>query len=461
MTSKNLSWLKSIKKLTGVRQPVDTAEMLKIRGQFRDLSEQFMQLRGSAAPRIGTDPIPASSKFLDAHDLTALVDSSLDLWLTEGRYSDSFASGLKQAIGVEHLALTVSGSSANLLAFTALTSPRLGNRSIQAGSEVITVAAGFPTTIFPIIQNRCIPVFVDIDPRTLNINVDYLEAARSPKTRAVMIAHTLGNPFNLSAVKSFCDRYGYYLIEDCCDALGATYNGKHVGTYGDVGTLSFYPAHHITTGEGGALFTKSAELISIIESYRDWGRDCFCKTGMNNSCGKRFAWKLGDLPEGYDHKFIYTHLGYNMKMTDMQAALGFSQLKKLDFFVRKRRENYDYMKSLILDSRLSEVLDVIDPTENSSPSWFGFMMCLKNVKPNTRLELTSFLEKNKVITRLLFAGNIVRQPVMADQNYRVASDLDVTDNVMNHGFWTGIWPGLEKDHLEYIVSLMKSYFRYS
>ena len=448
-----------MQKLSGVRQPRDNSKMAALRDQFANLADKFMGERDGASPRIGLDPIPASSKYLDKTDLMALIDSSLDLWLTEGRYADAFVSKLKTILSVDNVALTVSGSSANLLAFTCLTSPKLGKRAILPGDEVITVAAGFPTTIFPIIQNGCIPVFVDIDIRTLNIDVQHLEKARSDKTRAIMIAHTLGNPFNVSEVRKFCDKYDYYLIEDCCDALGATYDGQHVGTFGDVGTLSFYPAHHITTGEGGAIFTRSPDLLAIIESYRDWGRDCYCKTGMNNTCGKRFGWQLGDLPHGYDHKFIYSHVGYNMKMTDMQAALGVSQADKLDFFVKKRRANFELMRRLIIDTGLDDRLDIMHPTANSEPSWFGFMMILKEASPELRVKLTSFLEKHKIVTRLLFAGNIVRQPVMKDKRFRVASELTITDHVMNNGFWTGIWPGLNQEHIEYIVEKLKDFFK--
>ena len=455
--SKNLTWAKTVGKLSGVKQPLDTEKMGLLRESVLHTCTLFMDERGANIPEVGRDPIPASSKLLDASDLSALVDSSLDLWLTEGRYADKFVDSLMGYIGAQGVALTVSGSSANLLAFSSLTSPKLGRDRIEPGSEVITVAAGFPTTVFPIIQNKCVPVFVDIDLETLNIDTSLLEAALSRKTRAVMIAHTLGNPFDLDAVTEFCKKHSLYLIEDSCDALGSTYRGKHVGTFGEYGTLSFYPAHHITTGEGGAIFTKNKELMTTLESYRDWGRDCYCKTGMNNTCGKRFAQKLGSLPEGYDHKFIYSHVGYNLKMTDMQAALGCSQMNKLNVFVSKRRNNFEYLKNKLTELGQDKFFTFAKETENSVASWFGFILTVKDGANINRTELTRFLEKNKIITRLLFAGNLTRQPAMDEVDYRVASELAVTDKVMLDSFWIGIWPGLSEEHLDYMAEKIASF----
>ena len=345
------------------------------------------------------------------------------------------------------------------MAFTALTSNLLGDRRVEAGSEVITVGVGFPTTVFPIIQNNCIPVFVDIDLQTYNLNVEYLEAALTSKTRAVMVAHTLGNPFNLDVITDFCKKHDLYLIEDTCDALGSTYRGKHVGTFGSFGTLSFYPAHHVTTGEGGAVFTSDLELLKILESYRDWGRDCYCKTGMNNTCGKRFGQQLGELPFGYDHKFIYSHVGYNLKMTDMQAALGFSQMEKIDFFVQKRRSNFAYLEKRMRDLGLDEFFSFAQETEHAQTSWFGFIMTVKDPGKLNRTELTKFLEKKKIITRLLFAGNLTKQPAFSNVNYRVASPLTVTDKVMMDSFWIGLWPGLSSEHLDYMVDTIAEYVK--
>jgi CDP-4-dehydro-6-deoxyglucose reductase, E1 len=457
--SKNVTWNKTVGKLSGVKQPVDNELMKELREVILKKCDEFFYERGLNIPEIGEDPIPASSKFLDNHDLRALVDSSLDLWLTEGRYADSFAEGLNDYLGSKRVALTVSGSSANLLAFSALTSPLLGDQRITPGSEVITVAAGFPTTVFPIIQNNCIPVFVDVDIDTYNINTDYLEEALSEKTSALMIAHTLGNPFNLDVVTKFCEKYKLYLIEDCCDAFGSTYKGKHVGTFGSFGTLSFYPAHHLTTGEGGAVFSKDPKLMKILESYRDWGRDCYCKTGMNNTCGKRFGWKLGTLPEGYDHKFIYSHVGYNLKMTEMQAALGYSQLQKSNFFVTKRRNNFDYLKRSLISKGLDNYFCFANETTNSEASWFGFILTIRDGVNIDRISLTKYLESKKIITRLLFAGNLVRQPVFENLEYRVAGHLDVTDKIMKDTFWIGIWPGLSEKHLDYMADCINEYVR--
>jgi len=457
--SKNLTWEKTIHKLSGVKHSSDTIEMEILRQKINQLSEEYFKLKGLNVPVVGEDPIPASSKYLTSDDLSNLINASLDLWLTEGRFADNFSQKLCEYINVSNVSLTVSGSSANLLSFTSLHSPLLGSDALRAGDEVITVAAGFPTTVYPIIQNNCIPVFVDVDLNTYNININQLEEARSEKTRAIMIAHTLGNPFNLRVVQEFCKKYNLYLIEDCCDALGAEYENVHVGKFGEFGTLSFYPAHHITTGEGGAIYSNNNELIKILESYRDWGRDCYCKTGMNNSCGKRFGWKLGSLPEGYDHKFIYSHIGYNLKMTDMQASLGLSQINKINSFVKKRNQNFDYLKKKLKNEGLDEFFSFAEPTENSKPSWFGFILTIKDGKNLKRTEITKFLEKEKIITRLLFAGNLTRQPAFKNIPHRIVSDLKNTDKIMNDSFWIGIWPGLNSEHLDYMVHSLKKFVR--
>jgi CDP-6-deoxy-D-xylo-4-hexulose-3-dehydrase len=348
-----------------------------------------------------------------------------------------------------------SGSSANLVAFSALTSPKLGKRAIQKGDEVIGVAAGFPTTVNPIVQFGAIPVFVDVDEQTHNIDVSKLEEALSSKTKAVMLAHSLGNPFNLDAVVKFCKQHQLWLIEDCCDALGSTYKGKMVGTFGDIGTLSFYPAHHITMGEGGAVFTNNLELKQIAESFRDWGRDCYCPPGKDNTCGKRFCWKLGDLPEGYDHKYTYSHLGYNLKITDMQAACALAQLDKLDDFIKTRKANFKFLKERL--KMCEEFLQLPEVTPNSDPSWFGFPITVKENSPVSRLDLLTYLDQQKIGTRLLFAGNLVRQPSMVKAQYRISGDLTNTDRVMNQTFWIGVQPALTQEMLEYVCSQIETY----
>jgi len=398
--------------------------------------------------------IPASGKVLDSADIQNAVDAALDAWLTSGRFCEAFEARLAEWIGVREVLMTVSGSAANLLAFSALTSWKLKNR-IRPGDEVITVAAGFPTTVAPIIQNNCVPVFVDIDPATLNVNVDRLAEAVGPKTRAIMIAHTLGNPFDLDAVMSIATEHDLFVIEDCCDALGATYNGQHVGTFGDFGTLSFYPAHHITTGEGGAVFTRRKFLSRQAESFRDWGRDCWCAPGMADTCGKRFEWNFEQLPDGYDHKYVYSHIGYNLKVTDMQAAVGLSQLDKAASFISKRRANYKFFRDAIMSEGLDEHFIVATETKKSSPSWFGLPLTIRGQSPLKRLDVTRYLEGRKIGTRLLFAGNVTRQPGFREAHYRVEGPLDVTDMVMNRTFWIGVWPGIGDQEREYIVSVLQ------
>lgn len=404
----------------------------------------------------GKTIVPPSGKVIGETELQYMVDASLDGWLTTGRFNDQFEQELAAYIGVNHLITVNSGSSANLVAFNALTSPKLGPRAIKKGDEVIGVAAGFPTTVNPIVQFGAVPVFVDVDLKTHNINPDLIEAAITPKTKAIMLAHTLGNPFNLEKIKQICEKYHLWLIEDCCDALGAKYKEKHVGTFGDIATCSFYPAHHITMGEGGAVFTNDAKLAAIAESFRDWGRDCYCKPGCDNTCGTRFNMQLGTLPYGYDHKYTYSHLGYNLKISDMQAACGLAQLKRLPEFVQKRNENFEYLKNRL--SSVTEFIDLTDPTEDSEPSWFGFPISVKQEAGVSRVDLTKYLDQNKIGTRLLFAGNLIRQPSFQDVEYRICGELINTDITMNQTLWLGIYPGLGKEHLDYVAEKLEEFF---
>jgi CDP-4-dehydro-6-deoxyglucose reductase, E1 len=402
------------------------------------------------------DVIPPSGKVIGSNELKMMTDAVLDGWLTTGRFNTEFEKKLGDYLGAKYVLTTNSGSSANLCAFSALTSPKLGDRRLMPGDEVISVAAGFPTTVNPIIQNNCVPVFVDIDIPTYNINVDLLEEAYSNKTKAVMIAHTLGNPFNLRAIKKFTEKYNLWLVEDTCDALGSEYDGKRVGTFGDIGTLSFYPAHHITMGEGGAVFTNNAQLKMCIESIRDWGRDCYCLPGCDNTCGKRFDWQLGDLPKGYDHKYTYSHLGYNLKITDMQAACGLSQLERIDDFVKARKDNFEYLTEKL--QTLKEFLILPKRTENSSPSWFGFPITIKEDSGISRVMLTKHLDNYNIGTRLLFAGNLTRQPYFQNREYRVVGSLKNTDIIMNQTFWIGLYPGLKTQQLDFVVSKLEELF---
>lgn len=421
-----------------------------LREQIAKLVEEYAAIALAPQPFLpGTSVVPPSGKLLDAAELKLMVEASLDGWLTTGRFNDEFEKRLAQFMGVKYLITVNSGSSANLVAFSALTSPKLGERAIKAGDEVIGVAAGFPTTVNPILQFGAIPVFVDVELGTYNIDATQLEAAISPKTKAIMLAHTLGNPYNLSVVTALSKKYNLWLVEDCCDALGSTYNGKPVGTFGDIGTVSFYPAHHITMGEGGAVFTNNAELKQIAESFRDWGRDCYCPPGKDNTCGKRFCQKLGSLPEGYDHKYTYSHLGYNLKISDMQAACGLAQLDKAAGFVARRKQNFAYLKNRL--AGCEEFLLLPEATSNSDPSWFGFPITLKDNAPTQRVDLLTYLDQNKVGTRLLFAGNLTRQPYMNGQNYRVSGELKNTDIIMNRTFWIGVQPALTEDMLDYAV----------
>lgn len=429
----------------------------ELRKKIGALVEEFAGV--AYAPKAftpGSSVVPPSGKVLGAKELQNMVEASLDGWLTTGRFNDAFEARLAAFLGVKHVATVNSGSSANLLAFSALTSPKLGDRAIQPGDEVISVAAGFPTTVNPILQFGAVPVFVDAHIPTYNINPALIESAITPKTKAVMLAHTLGNPYDLAVVKALCKKHGLWLVEDCCDALGATYDGKIVGTFGDIGTLSFYPAHHITMGEGGAVFTNDPTLKVIVDSFRDWGRDCYCAPGKDNTCGKRFCWKLGELPEGYDHKYTYSHLGYNLKISDMQAACALAQMDRLPEFIDARRRNFRFLKQRL--AACSEFLTLPEATHNSEPSWFGFPMTLTPASKVRRVDLLTYLDQNKIGTRLLFAGNLIRQPYMAGRRYRVAGSLTTTDIIMNDTFWVGVYPGLTESHLDYVAEKIEQFF---
>ena len=427
-----------------------------LRQQIATLVEQYASIALAPVPFVpGTHAVPPSGKQIGAEELKLMVEASLDGWLTTGRFNDQFERQLADFLGVKYLITVNSGSSANLVAFSALTSPKLGARAIQPGDEVIGVAAGFPTTVNPILQFGAVPVFVDVELGTYNIDASKVEAAISPKTKAIMLAHTLGNPYNLEVIQALCKKHNLWLIEDCCDALGSTYKGSKVGTFGDIGTLSFYPAHHITMGEGGAVFTNNPLLKQIAESFRDWGRDCYCPPGKDNTCNKRFCWKLGSLPEGYDHKYTYSHLGYNLKITDMQAACGLAQLARAEEFVARRKANFAYLKEQL--SNCEEFLILPQATEHSDPSWFGFPITLRESAPVSRVDLLTYLDQHKIGTRLLFAGNLTRQPYMLGRNFRVSGDLHNTDIVMNRTFWIGVQPALTQDMMDFSVSKIQSF----
>jgi CDP-6-deoxy-D-xylo-4-hexulose-3-dehydrase len=435
---------------------MENARAQVLRDAIANLVDEYAAIALAPQPFLpGLTVVPPSGKVLGAEELKNMVEASLDGWLTSGRFNAEFEKKLAAFIGIKHLITVNSGSSANLVAFSTLTSPNLGKRAIQKGDEVIGVAAGFPTTVNPILQFGAVPVFVDVDFLTHNIDASKIEAAIGPKTKAIMLAHSLGNPFNLDAVTDLCKKYNLWLIEDCCDALGSTYRGQMVGTFGDIGTLSFYPAHHITMGEGGAVFTNNDELKTIAESFRDWGRDCFCAPGNDNTCGKRFCQKLGKLPEGYDHKYTYSHLGYNLKITDMQAACGLAQLEKARDFIQARKDNFAFLKARLKDCE--EFVYLPEPTEHSDPSWFGFPITLKDNCPVTRVDLLTYLDQNKVGTRLLFAGNLTCQPYMIGATYRISGDLTNTNNVMNNTFWIGVQPALTREMLEFAAQKIESY----
>ena len=397
----------------------------------------------------GETPVPISGKVFDAAEIQLLVDAGLDFWLTTGRYAAQFEDEFARIFTLRHAMLTNSGSSANLLALSCLTSPSLKDRALRAGDEVITVASGFPTTVNPIIQNGLVPVFLDVEIPTYNVDAGQLEEAKSSRTRAVILAHTLGNPFNLERVAEFARKNNLWLIEDCCDAVGAKFQDRHVGTFGDLATVSFYPAHHITMGEGGCVLTNRPALKTLIESFRDWGRDCWCVPGVANTCGKRFEWQLGDLPFGYDHKYTYSHIGYNLKLTDMQAAIGVAQLKKLPTFIEKRRRNFQFLYEGLSD--MEEFFILPQATQGAEPSWFGFPLSVREGAPFTRDEVLRYLDDYKIATRLIFGGNLLRQPAYLGIRHRKVGDLSNSDFVMNNSLWMGVWPGLDERMLTFVL----------
>jgi CDP-6-deoxy-D-xylo-4-hexulose-3-dehydrase len=427
-----------------------------MKDQIFELVSQYYKQHHAKKPFVaGVSAVPVSGKVYDEKDIQSLVEASLDFWLTTGRFNDYFEDALKKFIGVRFALTCNSGSSANLLAITALTSPLMKDRQLKPGDEVITCATGFPTTINPIMMNGLVPVFLDVSLPSYNMDIEKLEEAITEKTKAVMIAHTLGNPFDLEKIKAICDKHKLFLIEDCCDALGAKYNGKNVGTFGDIGTLSFYPAHHITMGEGGAVFTNNSVLKRSLESFRDWGRDCYCAPGQDDTCGKRFDQKLGQLPHGYDHKYTYSHLGYNLKITDMQAAVGFSQIKKLDGFIQKRNANFAFLQNGFKE--LEEFFILTEVAKNAEPSWFGFPLTVRTTAPFTRNELVEHLNEKKIGTRLLFGGNLLNQPYMLGRHYRTVGEMKNSDIVMNRTFWIGVYPGLGVEELTYVLECFKDF----
>lgn len=436
----------------------DQATEIDLRKKVFKTVQDYYDFKYQAKPFTpGKTYIPVSGKVFDGQEMVSLVDSALDFWLTTGRYAAEFEQRFAEWIGVKHCLLVNSGSSANLLALTALTSPKLGDKQLRPGDEVITVAAGFPTTVNPIFQNQLVPVFLDIKLPTYDLDVSQLEAALSPRTRAIMLAHTLGNPFDLDSVMAFAQKHDLWVIEDNCDAVGSLYQGRTTGTFGHLATVSFYPAHHMTMGEGGAVLTSDSRLKKIVESFRDWGRDCWCPPGVDNSCNKRFGWQLGDLPFGYDHKYTYSHVGYNLKMTDMQAAVGCAQLDKLPEFIAKRTQNFEFLRQQLQD--LQDVLVLPDKTPGSEPSWFGFLLSVKENAPFTRNALVQHLEEKLIGTRLLFGGNLVKQPAYKGLNYRVVDELSNTDWVMQNTFWIGVFPGLTEEMLTYMVGCIRDFCR--
>lgn len=421
-----------------------------IRSDIMELVEEYCQAAHRQPPfAAGSSTVPVSGRVFDSSDVVSLIDSSLDFWLTTGRFNDEFEKNLAARVGARYALTANSGSSANLLAFSALTSPLLRERQVEGGSEVITAATGFPTTVNPSMLWGMVPVFIDVDIPTYNVLPEAVEAAITPKTRAIMVAHTLGNPFDAERIAAIAKRNNLFLIEDCCDALGATLNGRHVGTFGDVGTLSFYPAHQITTGEGGAVFTTDPALRRAMETFRDWGRDCYCEPGKDNTCNRRFDWQLGELPYGYDHKYIYSHIGFNLKITDMQAAVGVAQLRHLDDFVQARRRNFAFLKDGLRD--LEEFFVLPQATASSEPSWFGFVITVRDEAPFRRDDIVRYLNSRKIGTRLLFGGNLVRQPYMKGRNFRVHGELVNSDRIMHQTFWIGVYPGLGAEHLGYVL----------
>ena len=432
----------------------------QLRAEILQLVAEYYKEAFAPVPfQPGVTPVPVSGRVFDDAEIKHLVEAALDFWLTTGRFAAQFEREFARFFGLRHAMLVNSGSSANLLALSCLTSPKLGDRALRPGDEVITVAAGFPTTVNPIFQNQLVPVFVDVHIPTYNIDADQLEAALSDRTRAIMLAHTLGNPFDVQRVVDFARRHQLWLIEDCCDAVGATYQGKKVGTFGDLATVSFYPAHHITMGEGGCVLTDNSKLKTLVESFRDWGRDCWCEPGKDNTCGKRFGWQLGELPEGYDHKYTYSHIGYNLKATDMQAAVGVAQLAKLPAFIEARRRNFQVLWQGLSD--LAEFFILPQATPGSEPSWFGFPITVADDAPFTRNDLVQFLEQRKIGTRLLFGGNLIRQPAYSDKKYRVVDNLINTDKALHDTFWIGVYPGLTKQMLDFIISSIHDFIKHS
>lgn len=429
----------------------------ELRRQILVLVAEYAERFKQPAPfQTGVSSIPSSGKVIGARELEYMVEASLDGWLTTGRFNAAFERKLGKFLGLPHVLTVNSGSSANLVAVSALCSPLLGEHALQPGDEVITVAAGFPTTVNPLLVNRLTPVFVDVELGTYNVDVTQLEAAIGPRTRAIVLAHTLGNPFNLDVVTRLARGHGLWLVEDCCDALGSTWHGQRVGTFGDIGTLSFYPAHHITMGEGGAVFTRNPLLARVMASIRDWGRDCWCEPGRDNTCGRRFDWQLGQLPAGYDHKYVYSHLGYNLKITDMQAACGLAQLERLPEFIAARQRNFRFLRERL--TGLEEFMILPEATPGSDPSWFGFPITLRESAGTTRLDLSRYMDQYRIGIRLLFAGNLTRQPYFADRQYRIAGGLVVTDQVAENTFWLGLWPGLDTARLDYLADQLGAYF---
>jgi CDP-6-deoxy-D-xylo-4-hexulose-3-dehydrase len=431
---------------------------LEIKSRILDLVNDYSNISFKEKEFIpGVSEVAVSGKVIGALEVQNMVEASLDGWLTTGRFNKQFEENLSKFLGTKCLLTVNSGSSANLIAFSTLTSSNLKERAIQKGDEVISVAASFPTTVNPIIQFGAIPVFIDVKIPTYNIDENLVEAAITNKTKAIMLAHTLGNPFNVKKIKEICDKYNLWLIEDTCDALGSKLDGQNVGTYGDLATLSFYPAHHITMGEGGAVFTNSKKLERIAESFRDWGRDCYCEPGKDNTCKKRFGWQLGNLPFGYDHKYTYSHLGYNMKITDMQAACGLAQLNSLNEFIKKRKNNFNFLYKNL--KNLEEFFILPEPEKNSEPSWFGFPLSLKKNNNYNRNDLVKYLSDRKIGTRLLFSGNLTKQPYMKNKNFKVHGELKNTDFIMENTFWIGLYPGLSEQHLQYTADTMQNFFK--
>jgi CDP-6-deoxy-D-xylo-4-hexulose-3-dehydrase len=428
----------------------------QLRQEIAALVEQYHQVAFPAKPFLGgISTLPVSGKVFNADEMQHLVDSSLDFWLTTGRYAEQFETQFAKVMGMKHALLCNSGSSANLLAVTALTSPRLKKRALKEGDEVITVAAGFPTTVNPILQNRLVPVFVDVQLGTYDATMESIEAAIGPKTKAIVMAHTLGNPFNLDGVMSIAKEHNLFVVEDTCDAVGATYNDKPVGSFGDISTTSFYPAHHITMGEGGCVLVKSAPMKKIVESFRDWGRDCWCPPGNDDTCGRRFDWQLGELPYGYDHKYVYSHIGYNLKLTDMQAAVGVAQLKKLPDFIEARRHNFNRLYAGL--KKFEEVLILPETTPKSNPSWFGFAITVRPGAPFSRLELVQHIESRRIGTRLLFGGNLMRQPAYIGMPHRVVGPLTNANIITDNTFWLGVYPGLNDEMVDFMIATVAEF----